>query len=143
MMWWRWSAWWPVGEDGGSQTGWWLGGEAQNEPNPCVEECGEGEHGIDTWAEALAPLPPVHSDVRSLENIVMASGKWAAWREGAGGHRGTNKKRIKENGAEGGEKKKKTREKKNTEGTENRERERERERDTGERERERDRERER
>lgn len=65
-----------MGEDGGSQTGWWLGGEeAQKEPNPCVEECEGGEHGIDTWAEALAPLPPVHSDVRSLENIVMVSGK--------------------------------------------------------------------
>lgn len=66
-----------MGEDGGSQAGWWLGGEdAQKELKPCAEEWGGGEHAIDAWPEAPAPLlPPPHSDVRSLENMVMASGK--------------------------------------------------------------------
>lgn len=68
--------WWLVGEDGGSQTGWWLGGdEAQNEPNPCDDEWGGGEHGMDIWLEVPLPVVPEHSDVRSLENMVMASGK--------------------------------------------------------------------
>lgn len=67
--------WCPVGEDGGSQTGWLGGEEAQKEPKPCEEECegggGGGEHAMDTWAEEA----PLDSDVLSLENMVMASGK--------------------------------------------------------------------
>lgn len=63
--------WWqrcPVGEDGGSQAGWWLGGdEAQKEPKP--EDGGGGEQAAD-WDG-----PEPQSDARSLENMVMASGK--------------------------------------------------------------------
>lgn len=67
--------WWPVGEDGGSQAGWWLGGdEAQKEPKPEVEEGAGGEHAMDT-CEGPAPALEPHSDARSLENMVMASGK--------------------------------------------------------------------
>ena len=67
--------WWPVGDDGGSQAGWWLGGEeAQKELKPDVEEGAGGEHAMDTWEGPPPPLEP-HSDARSLENMVMASGK--------------------------------------------------------------------
>lgn len=67
--------WWPVGDDGGSQAGWWLGGEeAQKEPKLDVEEGAGGEQAMDAWEGP--PLPPEpHSDARSLENMVMASGK--------------------------------------------------------------------
>lgn len=63
-----------MGEDGGSQAGWWLGGdEAQKEPKLDIE-VGGGEQAMGTWPGP--PLPPlVHSDARSLENMVMASGK--------------------------------------------------------------------
>lgn len=68
-----WCMWWPVGDDGGSQAGWWLGGEdAQKELNPAVEEWAGGEHAMDAWE---GPLPEPHSDACSLENMVMASGK--------------------------------------------------------------------
>lgn len=67
--------WCPVGDDGGSQAGWWLGGEeAQKELKPDVEEGVGGEQAMDTCEGPAAPLEP-HSDARSLENIVMASGK--------------------------------------------------------------------
>lgn len=67
--------WWPVGEDGGNQAGWWLGGEeAQKELKPDVEEAeAGGEQAIDIWEEPAALEP--QSDARSLENMVMASGK--------------------------------------------------------------------
>lgn len=61
--------WWPVGDDGGSQAGWGLGGEeAQKEPKPDVEEGAGGEQAMDTCEGP-------DSDARSLENMVMASGK--------------------------------------------------------------------
>lgn len=67
--------WWLVGDDGGSQAGWWLGGEAaQKEPKPDVEEGVGGEQAMDTWEEPAA-VPEPHSDALSLENMVMASGK--------------------------------------------------------------------
>lgn len=67
--------WWPVGDDGGSQAGWWLGGEeAQKELKPDVEEGAGGEQAMDTCEGPAAALEP-HSDARSLENMVMASGK--------------------------------------------------------------------
>lgn len=76
-MWWKWwCRWWPVGDDGGSHEGWWLGGEeAQKEPKPDVEEeeAAGGEHAMDACEGG--PLPPPHSEARSLENMVMASGK--------------------------------------------------------------------
>ncbi len=129
-----------MGEDGGSQTGWWLGGEeAQNEPNPCVEECGEGEHGIDTWAEALAPLPPVHSDVRSLENIVMASGKLGGVAGGCVEAHLHKQKKDQKTERRGGENK---REKKHRRNRDIKRERRERRERQGERERERERERE-
>lgn len=53
--------WWPVGDDGDSQAGWWPGGEeAQKEEE---EEAGGEEE-------------EPQSDARSLENMVMASGKF-------------------------------------------------------------------
>jgi len=65
-----------VGDDGGSQAGWWLGGEeAQKELKPDVEE-GGGEQAMDTWEGPPPPAPGPHSDARSLENMVMASGKF-------------------------------------------------------------------
>lgn len=68
--------WWPVGDDGGSHAGWWLGGEeAQKEPKPVVEEGAGGEQAMDTWA-GPPPAPEPQSDARSLENMVMASGKF-------------------------------------------------------------------
>lgn len=67
--------WWLVGDDGGSQAGWWLGGEvAQKEPKPDVEEGPGGEQAMDTWEGPVAELE-LHSDALSLENMVMASGK--------------------------------------------------------------------
>lgn len=39
-----------------------------------MEEGAGGEHAMDTWEGPLPPLEP-HSDARSLENMVMASGK--------------------------------------------------------------------
>lgn len=64
-----------MGDDGGSQAGWWLGGEeAQKEPKPDVEEGVGGEQAIDAW-EGPEPVLELHSDALSLENMVMASGK--------------------------------------------------------------------
>lgn len=64
-----------MGDDGGSQAGWWLGGEeAQKEPKPDVEEGVGGEQAIDTCEEPV-PVLELHSDALSLENMVMASGK--------------------------------------------------------------------
>lgn len=59
-----------MGDDGGSQAGWWPGGEqAQKEPNP--GEGAGGEQAMDgAWEERGG-----HSDARSLENMVMVSGK--------------------------------------------------------------------
>lgn len=58
-----------MGEDGGSQAGWWLGGdEAQKDPKP--GDGAGGEQAIDGWEE-----PEPQSEARSLENMVMASGK--------------------------------------------------------------------
>lgn len=66
--------WWPVGEEGGSQTGWWLvGDEAQKDPKPAVEE--GGEQAMDTWVGPPPPELPEQSDALSLENMVMVSGK--------------------------------------------------------------------
>lgn len=68
-----------MGDDGGSQDGWWaLGGEdAQKEPKPDPEEEAGGEQAIDTCGRGPpgAEPPELHSDARSLENMVMASGK--------------------------------------------------------------------
>lgn len=64
-----------MGDDGGSQAGWWLGGEAaQKEPKPEVEEGAGGEQAMDTCEGPAAALE-LHSDALSLENMVMASGK--------------------------------------------------------------------
>lgn len=57
-----------MGDEGGSQTGWWLGGE------DAQKDEGGGEQAVGPTAE-VPPLPPLHSDARSLENMVMASGK--------------------------------------------------------------------
>lgn len=57
------------------------GGDAQKEPKPDAEEEAGGEHAIDTCGRGpTPPLPPVGaeplSEARSLENMVMASGKF-------------------------------------------------------------------
>lgn len=68
--------WWLVGDDGGSQAGWWLGGEeAQKELKPVVVEAAGGEQAMDIW-EGPLPVLELQSDARSLENMVMASGKF-------------------------------------------------------------------
>lgn len=80
-----------MGEDGGSQAGWWPGGEeAQKEAKPEVEE-GGGEQATEAW-EGPPPAPGPQSEALSLENMVMASGKFGGvagvflgghiWREG-------------------------------------------------------------
>lgn len=64
--------WAPVGDAGGSHApAWWLpgGDDAQKVPNP--DALGGGEHAMDAWEGP----PPPQSDARSLENMVMASGK--------------------------------------------------------------------
>lgn len=63
-----------MGDDGGSQDGWWPGGEeAQKELKPAEDEEAGGEHTMDACEGG--PLPAPHSEARSLENMVMASGK--------------------------------------------------------------------
>lgn len=67
--WWRW--WWRlwlVGDEGGIQAGWWLGGE---EAQKGLKLPG-GEHAMDVMGLLLLWR---FSEVRSLENIARASGK--------------------------------------------------------------------
>ena len=66
--------WWAVGEDGGSQADWWLGGE-EAQKKPVEEEGAGGEQAMETWGAPGAAEPDGQSDARSLENMVMASGK--------------------------------------------------------------------
>lgn len=66
--WWRWWKLWAVGEEGGIQAAWWLGGD---EAQKGLKFAG-GEQ-----APAVMGPPPLcrPSEVRSLENMARASGK--------------------------------------------------------------------
>lgn len=65
--WWRWWKLWAVGEEGGIQVAWWLGGD---EAQKGLKLAG-GEQA--TAVMGLLLCRP--SDVRSLENMARASGK--------------------------------------------------------------------
>lgn len=66
--WWRWWRLWAVGDDGGIQAAWWLGGdEAQKGLKFAGGEQATAVMGL------LALCRP--SEARSLENMARASGK--------------------------------------------------------------------
>lgn len=66
--WWRWWKLWAVGEEGGIQLAWWLGGD---EAQKGLKLAG-GEQATAVMGLLLLCRP---SDVRSLENMARASGK--------------------------------------------------------------------
>ena len=66
--WWRWWKLWAVGEEGGIQAAWWLGGD---EAQKGLKFAG-GEQATAVMGLLLFCRP---SEARSLENMASASGK--------------------------------------------------------------------
>lgn len=66
--WWRWWKLWAVGEEGGIQAAWWLGGD---EAQKGLKFAG-GEQATAVMGLLLLCKP---SEARSLENMASASGK--------------------------------------------------------------------